>query len=200
MKKIMIILAVLFAFTVVFSQDDLKQRSMMKKTIYYADGTGKISSGDYWQLQLGTFDVQVGRKYPGEGIVKIDGSVNVSFMSGGYLEGNGFGTRGKFSTEANFAVKRDGKYETIQPDSIDFIFYGASKVKLKGANDTEDLFVFIEDAYNTYEAKKFVLAVYVMNKQFGDLNFSHDVKPTAVSFTQEGAKKGYQATLAEMNK
>lgn len=200
MKKIMIILAVLFAFTAVFSQDDLKQRAMMKKTIYYTDGNGKVGSADYWQLQLGTFDVQVGRKYPGEGIVKIDGSVNVSFMSGGYLEGNGFGTRGKLTTEANFAVKRDGKYETISPDSIDFVFYGASKVKLKGANDTEDLFVFIEDAYNTYEAKKFVLAVYVMNKQFGELDFSHDVNPTAISFTQEGAKKGYQATLAEMNK
>lgn len=200
MKKLIIILAVLLAFTSAFSQDDLKQRSMMKKTIYYATGDGKTGSTDYWQMQLGNFDVQVGRKYPGEGTVKIDGSVNIAFMSGGYLEGNGFGTRGKLTTEANFAVKRDGKYETVQPDSIDFIFYGASKVKLKDAAEPEDLFVFIEDAYNTYEAKRFILAVYTMDKQFGELKFSHDINPVAVSFTLDGAKKGYQAALAEANK
>jgi hypothetical protein len=200
MKRFLVILAVLFAFTAAFSQDDLKQRSMMKKTIYYATGDGKTGSADYWQMQLGNFDVQVQRKYPGEGVVKIDGSANVAFMSGGYLEGNGYGTRGKFVTEANFAVKRGDKYETIQADSIDFIFYGAEKVKLRSATEPEDLFVFIEDAYNTYPAKNFTLAVYYMDKQFGELKYHNDVQPVAVSFTLDGAKKGYQATLAEANK
>jgi hypothetical protein len=198
MRKFMFIFAVLFVFSAVYSQEDLKQRSMMKKTIFYVTPDGKTASADYWQLSLGNFDVRVQRKYPGEGMVPIDGSVNAAFMSGGYIEGNGFGDRGKIIATADFAVKRGGQYEIVRADSIDFIFYGGTKVKLKNSDKIEDLFVHIEDPYNTYPAKKFVLGIYVHNKQFDDLNFQREINPLiGVSFTAEGAKKAYQAALAE---
>jgi hypothetical protein len=198
MKKLMFVFIVLFVFSAVYSQEDLRQRSMMKKTIFYVSSDGKVASTDYWQLSLGAFDVKVGRKYPGEGIVSIEGSVNAALMSGRYIEGNGYGDRGKLVTSAEFAVKRDGKYEFVRADTIDFIYYGGTKVKLKNVNEPEDLFIHIEDPYNTYQPKKFILGVYVHNKQFGDLNHSHDVSPLiGISFTAEGAKKAYQAALAE---
>jgi len=201
MRKFMFIFAVLFVFSAVYSQDDLKQRSMMKKTIFYVTPDGKTASADYWQLSLGNFAVKVQRRYPGEGIVPIEGNVNAAFMSGGYIEGNGFGDRGKISANADFAVKRGGKFETIRADSIDFIFYGGTKVKLKNSSQIEDLFVHIEDPYNTYPPKKFVLGIYNHNKQFDELAFSHEINPLiGVSFTAEGAKNAYQAALAEMNK
>ena len=198
MKNLVFILALALTFSAAFAQDDLKLRAMTKNTIHYATPDGKIASADYWQMRLGNFEVTVDRKYPGEGIVKIEGNANIALMSGGYLEGNGFGTRGKLTTQADFAVKRNGKYEIVRPDTIDYIFYGASKVKLKGVDGEEDLFVYIEDPYNTYEAKKFGLAIYVQSKNTGELTYSHDVDIlTAVSFTAEGAKRGQQANLAE---
>ncbi|MCL1946728.1 MAG: hypothetical protein FWF51_06200 [Chitinivibrionia bacterium] len=201
MKNFMFILALALTFSTIFAQDDLRLRAMTKNTIFYATPDGKVTSADYWQMRLGNFDVTVTRKYPGEGDVKIEGSANIAFMSGGYLEGNGFGSRGKLSTQADFAVKRDGKYQTVRPDTIDYIFFGASKVKLKGLDKEEDLFVYIEDPYNTYEAKMFNLAVYVLSKNTGELTHSHDIERlSAVSFTEEGAKKGHQANIAEASR
>jgi hypothetical protein len=198
MKKIIFAFVVLFAFAAVYSQDDLKQRSMMKKTVFYAMSDGKTASADYWQLQLGKFDVKVGRKYPGEGIVPIEGEVNIALLSGGYIEGNGYGDRGKLLVNADFAVKRDGKYETVRADSIDFIYYGGTKVKLKSSDKIEDLFLQIEDPSNIYQPKRFVLGIYAMDKQFGDLRHSNDITPLiGISFTAEGAKKAYEAALKE---
>ncbi|MDR0304429.1 MAG: hypothetical protein LBH98_06660 [Chitinispirillales bacterium] len=198
MKKFIFVFTVLLAFTAIYSQDDLKQRSMMKKTIFYVTSDGKTASADYWQLSLGNFDVRVQRKYPGEGMVSIDGSVNAALMSGGYIEGNGFGDRGKLMAMADFAVKRDGKYEIVRADSIDFIFYGGTKAKLKDSDQIEDLFVHIEDPYNTYQPKKFILGIYSGNKNTGELTFMRDVSPLiGISFTTEGAQKAYKAALAE---
>ena len=198
MKKYILFFIMLSAFAAVYSQDDFKQRSMMKKMVYYVTPDGKVASTDYWQLSLGNFEVKVQRRYPGEGMVPIEGSVNIALMSGGYIEGNGYGDRGKLAANAEFAVKRDGKYEFIRPDTIDFIYYGGTKVKLKGVNEAENLYVHIEDPYNTYQAKKFVLAVYAGNKNTGELTFVNDVSPIiGISFTAEGAKKAYQAALAE---
>jgi hypothetical protein len=207
MRKTLFVLAVLLAFSAAFSQDDLKVRAMTENVIHFATNDGKVASANYWQLKLGTFEVKVARKYPGEGDIPVEGNVNVAFMSGGYLEGNGFGMRTggittKVTTQADFAVKRDGKYQTIRADAIDYIFYGGTKVKLKDVDHEEDLYVYIEDPYNTYHAKKFDLAIWVLSKNTGELTHSRDVVDmiTAVSFTADGAKKGHQATLKEASK
>jgi len=205
MKRFMIFGAILFAFAVAFSQADLRERAMMKNTIFYALPDGKVASADYWQLQLGSFPIKVDRRFPGLGVVKMEGNANIAFMSGGYLEGNGFGGNPqvrsqRIATEADFAIRKDGKYEKIRPDTIDFIFFGGTLVKLKGENEPRDLFVYIEDPYNTDEPKRFTLAIYNHNKQMGELQYSHDVEPVAISFTQDGARRGFQANLAEANK
>ena len=208
MKKMMVLLAVLFVFTAAFSQADLRERSMMKTPIFYASANGEIGTAEYWQLQLGNFPVRVGRSFPGLGVVQMEGNVNIAFMSGGYLEGNGFAgapnnpqvRSQRISTEANFAVKRNGRYESIRPDTIDYIFWGGTMVQIKGESAPEDLYVFIEDAYNTDHAKNFNLAVFVHDKRLGELVRSFDRDPVAISFTREGARRGHQANTAEANR
>ena len=200
MKRIMFVLFVLIAFAAGYSQDGLRQRSMMKNTIFYVQPDGKVLSADYWQLQLGSFEVTVNRRYPGEGVVPIDGTVSVALMSGGYLEGNGAGSKGKamvrLVTSAELAVKRNGNFEFIRPDTIDFIYYGGERVKLKGASESEDLYVYIEERDNTYKAKRFVLAAYVSDKNTGELTYTGQISPLiGVSFTQEGARRAHRAAM-----
>jgi hypothetical protein len=200
MKKVLFVLTILLVFQTSFS-DDLRVRAMTKNTIHYATPDGRISTADYWQLALGNFEIRVHRRYPGEGMVQIDGSANVAFMSGGYLEGNGFGTRGRLTTTAEFAVKRGDKFEIVRPDAIDYIFFGGTRVKLRDADEEEDLFVFIEDPYNTCQAKMFSLRIFSLSRNTGELDYEGIVESmTAVSFSADGARRGHQATIAEASR
>jgi len=206
MKKTMIFLAILFVFTAAFANE--RERSMMKTPIFYALPSGEIGTAEYWQLQLGTFEVSLPRTFPGIGQVAMEGNMNVALMSGGYLEGSGFGDAPTHpqirsqrinSFDINFAVKRNGRYETIiRVDTLDFVFWGASMAQVKGANAPEDLFVHIENTNNTFHARAFNLAVFVNER--GDLRRSYDVEPVAISFTREGARRGFQANMAEANR
>ena len=194
MKKFVFII-VLCAFAALFAQDD-RQRSMMKRTVFYASPDGKVGTSDYWQLALGNFEVEVERRFPGEGAVKVEGSVNIALMSGGYVEGNGFGNRGRLVANAELAVLRDGKYEFVRVEAIDFIFLGGSKIKLKESENIEDLYIHIEDPSNVSQARRFILSTYNLARNTGELTYDGEISPIiAISFTQEGARRGYQAAL-----
>ncbi len=197
MKKVTAVLALIFFLVFpTFAQDEYSVRHLLKRTIYFAHGKGTVESANYWSLPLGNFDFTVNRDYPGEGVVTVSGSANLSFLSSGYIEGAGYGDRGKITVKADFCVEKDGKLEPVTLEDIDFIFYGGTKVKLKDG-EIQDLFLMIEEPTNRVSAKGTSIMVYRFDKKWGELKHSKDIdRIVGFSFTKEGAKRAYKSALA----
>lgn len=178
------------------AQEDFKTRQMLKKTIFYVYGNGTVESCDYWSLALGKFDVTVQRDFPGEGILPVEGSVNLNFMCSGYIEGKGYGERGNMVVSADFAILKDNVLTPIKFDDIDYVFYSGTKVALKNESPQE-LFLQIETPDNKAQASGTSIKVFGMDKEMGELKCKKDVPQLiGFSFTKEGALRAYKAALA----
>lgn len=187
-------------FTMVsFGQDDLAMRSMLKRTVFFVTTDGKIQSADYWAMPMGRFDFTVKRQYPGEGEVTVNGSTNLSLISSGYIEGKGYGDRGKITVDADFMVKRSDTLTRIKLADIDFVYMGGTEIKLKN-HDKEELFIMIENPENTTQAKRLGIALYTYIKDYGEIEHARDIERIiGFSFTREGASRAWKAALEAAN-
>jgi len=199
MKKAVLILAIFAVFSAIFAQGEFRQRAMTQSTVHFSRADGSVSTADFWQLKLGRFEVNLTRRFPGEGDVAITGNVNMMFMSGGYLEGNGAGSRGIIrDVTAEFAVKRDGRFMTVRQDAIEYIFANGNGVKLIDTQEEEDLYIIIESERNVFHPRDFSLSVFGRTPNPGELAHQRDIDDiTSIAFTAERARKGHQATLAD---
>lgn len=197
MKKVTAAIALLFMIFPLFAQtEEYKERHLLKRMIYFVDGQGKVESAEYWSIALGNFDFKVEREYPGEGVLPVEGSANLSFISSGYIEGAGYGERGKITVAADFCVEDGDSLKVLELTDIDFIFYGSTKVKLKDGAIT-DLYMTIEDPANKVQAKRTTMMVFKFDKSWGELQHEKDVdRVIGYSFTKEGAQRAYKAALA----
>ncbi|MCL2844214.1 MAG: hypothetical protein FWE23_02010 [Chitinivibrionia bacterium] len=203
MKKAVIALIISVFFTISFAQSaaDFRQRAMTQSTVHFTTSDGRVQTADFWQLKLGRFEVDLVRRFPGEGDVAVNGNVNIMFMSGGYLEGNGFGNRGRINSTAEFAVRRDGGFQMVRQEAIEYIFFGGTRVKLIDGAGEEDLYIFIENDQNIYRARDFTLAIFVNNRATRELELTNDIEGiTAIAFTAERARAGHRATMDELNR
>jgi len=197
MKKAVALFTLFLAcFTPLFSQDEMKTRHMLKRTVFYVYGNGVVESADYWSLSLGKFDVTVQRDFPGEGVLPVTGSVNLSLLSSGYIEGNGYGEKGKMVVNADFAIMKDSVITPVKLDEIDYIFYGGTKIALK-TGTPQELYLQIETPDNKAQVAGTAIKTFAIDKSFGELQFKKDVDPIiGFSFTKEGALRAYKAALA----
>jgi len=203
MKKVVFTLMALAIFSMSFAQSaaEFRQRVMTESKVHFTMLDGRVQTADFWQLKLGRFEVDLVRSFPGQGNLPVNGNVNIMFMSGGYLEGNGFGNRGRINANAEFAVKRNGDFQMIRQEAIEYIFFGGSRVKLVEAEEEEDLFIFIESKENVYQAKDFSLSIFVNNRATRELELRDDIEGiTAIAFTAERARRGHQATMNEISR
>ncbi len=176
-----------------------QQRSLLKRNIYYVDLKGNVAKAEYWSIPLGTFDFTVDRKYPGEGVVSVEGSANLAFISSGYIEGSGYGDRGKVSVKAEFIVADGDSSKLVKLEDIDYVFMGGTQIKLK-SGETKELKLEIEDPKNSVQATGLSIMIWSFNKEWGELKHSKDVdRILGFSFTQAGAKAAYKAALAAAN-
>jgi len=197
MKKAVALFTLFLAcFTPLFSQDEMKTRHMLKRTVFYVYGNGVVESADYWSLSLGKFDVTVQRDFPGEGVLPVVGSVNLNYLSTGYIEGNGYGEKGKMVVNADFAIEKEGTLTVLKVEEIDYIFYGGTKVALKNG-EPQELYLQVETPDNKIQAKGTSIKVFAIDKEFGELKFKKDVERiVGFSYTKEGALRAYKAALA----
>ncbi len=207
MRLLALLLLSFFLITPTLANDEYATRALLKKKIYYGTGTGKVEQALYWSLPLGKFDVTVGRKYPGEGIVPISGSANLAFISSGYIEGAGYGDRGKMSVKAQFSVEDGDTLRLLELTEIDYIYYYedtvsfdeasvVSRVKLTDGAEKE-CFLRIEDDKNRGYPLGLGIMTFFMNKEYEELKLDKDLPfITGFSFTKEGAKAAEAAYKA----
>lgn len=200
MRKLLSVLFSLLIFlpAMATDADGYASRAMYEKTIYLIHTDGKIEKATYWSLPLGKAeDFTVKREYPGEGIVDVMCSANLSLISSGYIDGSGYGDRGKITVKAYFMVEKEGKLVRIDLEEIDYVYYGGTKVRLKNASADQELYIVIEDEVNKVQARGLKALIYAKEKPHNSLKHTKDIDALlGFSFTKEGALKGYKADLA----
>ena len=180
-----------------FSQA-LTTRTLLKKDMWFALSDGTVVGAEYWALHMGSNSFEVRRSFPGEGVVDVSGSANFSLVSSGYIDGAGFASgRGRVTVKADFAVKDGGEIRVVELDDIDYIYFGGSLIKRFGADAEEDLYLRVERDSHLVQPRGLTLAVYAPEGPARELRHQADYERViAVSFTRDGARRGYEAALS----
>lgn len=165
-------------------------RSLLEKKVYFIAG-GNIRTATFWSLHLGHHSCKLNRQFPGEGVVGIEAEINFNLLSSGYIEGTGYGSRGKASAEAKFAVRDGDSLKVLELEDLDYIYLNGRRIKpLK--SEATDLILLAED--NALTVKRMKIGIWKYDKVYKELKHAGDVDMvTAFSFTQAGVQRALAA-------
>ncbi len=168
-------------------------RNILEKKIFYVNNVNKTGVAKFWVIYLGGFDVNLTRKIPGEGDVPVQATVNLQLISSGYVEGNGYGTKGKIDCLPTLLFVNNGEERRVVLDSIDYIYDFGRKVQLK-TGETGDLVLDIEG--NKVTSKKFIMREYKLTNYYGEeilKEGSQETAIVAIALSQDGLAKAQKA-------
>jgi len=190
-RKLILAVSILaLAFSAGFS------RNILEKKVFYVNNVNKTGQAKFWVIYLGGFDVNLTRKIPGEGDVPVQATVNLQLISSGYVEGNGYGTKGKVECLPTLLFVNNGEERRVVLDSIDNIYDFGRKVQLK-TGETGDLVLDIEG--NKVSAKKFIMREYKLTNYYGEeilKEGSQETAIVAIALSQDGLVKAQKAQAA----
>jgi hypothetical protein len=168
-------------------------RSILNRKMFYLNAvTNKVAEAKYWFVYLGQQECTLDRKYPGEESQQVTGSMNLSLLSSGYIEGSGYSAKGKIDCMPSMKIKNDKGDRAITIDSIDCIFEFGQKVRTI-SGDVGDFIIDIEGQPKT--ATRFLLTEYRMVTTDGEgelKKISDDVPLSAIAFSKEGIARAIQ--------
>lgn len=184
-------LALLVAVLTIALSGSIQARSILEKTLYYVSD-GAVRSAKYWTMHLGNHDVKLTRRYPGEDERPIDATVNLSMVSSGYVEGNGYGERGVVQARAQVALLADDEVTGVAVDSVDYVAGGGEVLRLLNGR-TGRMGVSVEGF--PVEPRRLQLWIYQMGHEYGEdiLRKTDDIDISAFSFTKEGIARAQKA-------
>lgn len=190
--------AILVASLVLIAASLVFARSIIEKKIWYVDINKKVQQARFWTIHLGRHDVKLTREFPGEGQLQIDASLNFQLLSSGYIEGNGYSSRGKVSSLPGMKMKNDeGEYK-IDLDSIDYVYDFGTKVVLKNGK-RGDFLIDVENSASV-APKRLMMMEFKLTEYYGEeiLKQGSDDKPImAFSFSKEGAMRAAKEEVSE---
>jgi hypothetical protein len=188
-KKVLLSgLAIILVPAIIFAQ--YSQRSLLEKDIYFINN-GKVQTAKYWSLPIGKSAVKITREFPGEGKVSIDAEMNFALISSGYIEGNGYGSRGKCGSEAHFFIKEGDTAKAIDLGEIDYIFEDGAKVRLKTGTVAE---LWVNCETNEFTISGMDIMIWIYDNFYKELKHSKDINGiSAFSFTKDGAVRALKA-------
>lgn len=161
-------------------------RSILERKSFYINAVnGKSGEAKFWVVYLGNHDVTLTRKYPGEEPQKVKGSMNLSLLSSGYIEGNGFSAKGKLECLPTMKIKNEKGVTQISIDSIDCIYEYGQKVRTT-AGDVGEFVIDCEGLQIT--ANRFLMREYKMTDYYGEQILkegSEEIRLSAIAFSKE---------------
>ncbi|MDR0307703.1 MAG: hypothetical protein LBI42_12815 [Chitinispirillales bacterium] len=195
-KTVFFVTLIMFTVSAVFAS-----RGILPRDIWYIGSDMKTAQAKWWTMFLGNYDLQLTRPFPGEGQVTFPASINFQFLSSGYIEGNGSGSRGpqRGILPAMLIRTENGETSTIQIANIDYIYDWGTKVALTDGRKGD--FMFNMEGTPT-TPKRFALIQYKMTKSsWGD----EELKPTegegvpivALAFSKEGAVRASKEPVSD---
>lgn len=197
MKLSRIVIAAGLAF-VAFASIGLS-RSILERKMHYLSDANKIGETKYWFVYLGSHECTLNRKYPGYPVQPVTGTMNLSFMSSGYIEGTGYSVKGRLECIPTMKMVNGNGQNSISIDSIDCIYDYGHKVRMI-TGETGDLIIDVEGQPKT--ANRFTLTEYKMINIDGEKELKKtgvDTPLYAISFSKTGiawAKKASAETAA----
>lgn len=168
-------------------------RNILEKKTFYLNNTNKTGQARFWVIFLGTHNVKITRAIPGEGDVTVQANVNLQLISSGYVEGNGFGEKGKIECLPTMLLSSGQDERRIVLDSIDYIYDFGRKVRML-TGDTGSLVIDVEG--NKVVAKKFLMREYKLTQYYGEeilKEGSQEIPLMGISLTQEGVVRAQKA-------
>ena len=174
-------------------------RNILEKKMFYLSNTGKTGMAKFWVIYLGNFDCKLNRKFPGEPEQKIDASMNLQYLSSGYIEGNGYSAKGKVDCLPTMWISNEKGERMISSDSIDFIYdYGRKVQMIDGENGT----FIINVEGDKRESKKFLMREYKMQMYFGEeilKEGSEETPLAAFAYSKEGLARAQKLRQMDGN-
>jgi hypothetical protein len=164
-------------------------RSILERKMYYCPAAGKTGETAYWYVFLGQHDCTLNRKYPGEGTVQVTGAMNLSLMSSGYIEGNGYSVKGRLDCLPTMKLKNEKGLRAISIDSIDCLYEYGEKVRMADG-DAGDFVIDVEGQQKN--AKKMILTNFKMVEIDGEKELKKngdDVPLYGIAFSKEGLER-----------
>jgi hypothetical protein len=153
-------------------------RSILEKRIHYLTPDGKQGKARFWAIYLGNHDCKLTRKKPGQEPKEIVASMNLQFLSSGYIEGNGYGVAGKVQSLPTMAIKIGNEEVKINVDSIDYIYDFGRKVGLVSGRKG-DFIINVEG--DKKMAKKLLMREYKLQMYFGEEILKEGSEETSLS-------------------
>lgn len=160
-----------------------------RKMLYLSSADGTPGETSYWFVYLGNHDCTLNRKYPGEGTVAVSGNLNLSLMSSGFIEGNGYSPKGRIDCLPTMKLKNEKGLRPITIDSIDCIFSYGQKVRMIDG-EVGDFIIDVEGQPKS--PKKFLLTRYKMLEIDGEKELKSsgpDLAIFGIAFTKEGLER-----------
>ena len=168
-------------------------RSMLERKMFYLSAANKTGVATFWAVYLGNHDCSLIRKFPGEDPQPVAGSVNLSLMSSGYIEGNGYSARGHLDCLPTMKIKNDKGEHSVPLDSIDCIYdYGQKLRTIDG--ETGDFIIDVEGTAKT--ANRFILREYKLVDSYGEKVLkpgSDETTLSAIAFSKTGIQWAQKA-------
>ncbi|MBN2037784.1 MAG: hypothetical protein JW768_13670 [Chitinispirillaceae bacterium] len=162
-------------------------RSILERKMFYINAqSGKSGQAKFWVIYLGNHEVTLNRKYPGEEIQPVTGSMNFQLLSSGYIEGNGYSVKGKLSCHPTMRLKNEQGTKKIAIDSIDCIYEHGRKVRLS-SGEIGDFIIDVEGL--PVVANRFIMREYKLTNYYGEeilKEGSEETRISAISFSKEG--------------
>ena len=168
-------------------------RNILEKKTFYLNNTNKTGQARFWVVFLGTHDLKITRAIPGEGDVTVQANVNLQLLSSGYIEGNGYGAKGKIECLPTMLLSNGQEEKRIVLDSIDYLYDFGRKVRML-SGDTGELIIDVEG--NKVVAKKFLMREYKLTEYFGEQILkegSLEIPLMGLSLTQDGIVRAQKA-------
>jgi hypothetical protein len=171
-------------------------RNILEKKIFYLSNSNKTGQARFWVVFLGNYNVQLKRNIPGEGEIPVNASVNLQLISSGYVEGNGYGSKGKIECLPTMLLDNGQEEKRIILDSIDYIYDFGRKVRLQNG-ETGDLVLDVEG--NKVAAKKFLMREYKLTQYYGEEILKEGAQETpimGIALTQDGIVRAQKLQTA----
>ena len=186
------VLVACFAASVSAQYGTYNTRGLLEKKLYFIDENGKTGDCTFWSLNLGKHSVTVLKELPGEGEVPLSAEVNFNFLSSLYIEGKGYGSRGKTDVDSKLAVPDGEGTKELEPEKIEYVFDYGARVK-PSDGDVTDL-ILLPHKGEGQHIRRMLLRVYAYNAKYKELKFEKDVSIQAFSFSQAGIREALAAS------
>ncbi|KMQ51770.1 hypothetical protein CHISP_1266 [Chitinispirillum alkaliphilum] len=170
-------------------------RSIIERKMWYGTVENTTGEARFWTLYLGFHEVDLDRRFPGEGEVTVKTSMDVQIMSSGYVAGSGYSRLGRVDCYPHMMIVNENGEKRITLDSIDYIYDFGSKVTLHSGEKGK----FMLNAEGTLlEPNRFILRKFKLREYYGEeilTNTAEEVFVHSISFSREGINRAMKEPL-----